>query len=107
MNRARTLTSRSAARALLVAAAAAFTLYAQAPLADDREVYLRTNAKRDVATFEALDRNRDGRLSIDEVRGTIDIEARFDDFDINRDGFITRAELLRYVALRYGVVIVP
>ena len=107
MNRARTLASRSVVRALLVAAAAASTLYTQAPLADDREVYLRTAAQRDVATFDALDRNRDGRLSIDEVRGTIDIEARFNDFDINRDGFITRAELARYVALQYGVAIAP
>jgi Ca2+-binding EF-hand superfamily protein len=66
--------------------------------------YLHRAAQRDVATYDALDRNKDGRLTIDEVRGTIDFEARFNDFDINRDGVITREELTRYVALQYGVV---
>ena len=99
--------SNQPARALLVAVAAGLALFAQAPLADDRAAYLRAAAERDVTTFEALDRNRDGRLAIDEVRGAIDMEARFDDFDINRDGFITRAELVRYVLLQYGITVAP
>ena len=107
MDPKRTLNGRSVVRVLLAALAAATGMYAEAPLADDREGYLRAAAQRDVATFEALDRDRNGRLGIDEVRGTIDLEARFSDFDINRDGFITRAELARYVALEYGVAIVP
>jgi hypothetical protein len=32
-----------------------------------------------------------------------DLEARFNDIDINRDGVITREELARYIGLRYGV----
>ena len=75
--------------------------------------------QRDVAMFDALDRDKDGiiawycarmyhmgtsgRLTIEEVHGNIDLEARFNDIDINRDGVITREELARYIALRYGV----
>lgn len=99
--------NRMVARTLLVAIAAAVVLYGEAPLAGDREAYLRAAAQRDVATFDALDRDRNGRLESDEVRGTIDIEARFNDFDIDRDGSITRAELTRYVALEYGFTIAP
>ena len=43
------------------------------------------------------------RLTIEEVRGNIDLEARFNDIDINRDGVITQEELARYIALQYGV----
>ena len=107
MDRTRTSTGRSAARTLLVALVTAFTLQAHAQVTDDREAYLRAAAQRDVAMFDALDRDRNGRLSMDEVRGTIDIEARFNDFDIDRDGVITRAELVRYVALQYGIAIAP
>lgn len=106
-NRTRTSTGRSAARTLLVALVTAFALHAQAPMADDREAYLRASAQRDVAMFDALDRDRDGRLTMEEARGTIDIEARFTDFDIDRDGVITRAELVRYVALQYGIAVAP
>jgi len=42
------------------------------------------------------------RLTIEEVRGNIDFEARFNDIDINRDGVITQEER-RYIALQYGV----
>ena len=66
---------------------------------------LRRAAQRDVAMFDALDRDKDARLTIEEVHGDIDWEARFNDFDINRDGVITRAELTRRIALQYGVVI--
>ena len=60
-------------------------------------------AERDVATFRALDRNGAGRITHEDVRGNIDMQARFNDIDINRDGVITVAELERYVRLRYGV----
>jgi len=43
------------------------------------------------------------RLTIEEFRGNIDLEARFNDIDINRDGVITQEELARYIALQYGV----
>jgi Ca2+-binding EF-hand superfamily protein len=69
--------------------------------ATEYETFLRVAAERDIATFEAHDRNHDGRLTIEEIRGNVDFEARFDDFDINRDGVITRDELMRYVRIRY------
>ena len=45
----------------------------------DPDDYLRRAAQRDVAMFDALDRDKDGRLTIEEVRGIIDLEARFND----------------------------
>ena len=79
------------------------TLCVAASFATDADDYMRRAAQRDVAMFDALDRDKDGRLTIDEVRGNIDLEARFNDIDINRDGVITREELARYITLRYGV----
>ena len=89
------------------ALAVAGALYAISSFATEAGDYLGRAAQRDTATFDALDRNKDGRLTIDEVRGDIDFEARFNDFDINRDGLITREELARYIALRYGIVAAP
>jgi Ca2+-binding EF-hand superfamily protein len=78
-----------------------------ASFATDADDYLRRAAQRDVAMFDALDRDKDGRLTIEEVRGNIDFEARFNDFDINRDGVITREELTRYIDLQYEVASPP
>lgn len=93
--------------AISFAVVVACTLYAAASFATEADDYVRRAAQRDVAMFDALDRDKDQRLTIGEVRGEIDLEARFDDFDINRDGVITREELIRYVALRYGIVTAP
>jgi len=86
------------------AVVAACAMWAGASIATDADDYRRQAAQRDVAMFDVLDRNKDGRLTIEEVGGDIDWEARFNDLDINRDGVITREELTRYIALRYGIV---
>jgi hypothetical protein len=78
-------------------------LYATAPSATDADDYRRRAAQRDLAMFDALDRDKDERLTVYEVRGNVDLEARFNDFDVNRDGVITRQELMRYVTSRYDV----
>ena len=66
--------------------------------------YKRHASQRDADAFSALDRDGDGQLTLIEVRGDIDMEARFNDIDINRDGIITGDEMERYIRLRYGVV---
>ena len=96
---------RVSIRSGTAALAVACSLYVAPSLATEVESYLHSAAQRDVAMFDALDRDRDGRLTIEEVRGNVDFEARFNDFDINRDGVITREELTRYVELRYGIVL--
>jgi Ca2+-binding EF-hand superfamily protein len=87
--------------------AIACALCATASFATDADDYLRRAAQRDLAMFDALDRDHDGHLTVEEVRGNIDLEARFNDLDINRDGVITRGELTRYIALQYGVASGP
>jgi len=41
-------------------------------------------------------------VSRSEAQGNIDFTVAFDDMDINRDGVVTKAELDRFLALRYG-----
>ena len=89
------------------ALALACALYAVASFATDRDDYLRRAAQRDLAMFDALDRDNVVRVTLDQVRGNVDLEARFNDFDINRDGVITREELTRYIALQYGIATAP
>lgn len=54
-------------------------------------------------SFRSLDRDTDGRLTLAEVKGDLNMEPRFDDADANRDGVITLKELDDYLVLRYGV----
>lgn len=75
-----------------------------AAFADAASDYNRRAADRDIGLFRALDRNTDGRLTRAEAQGTIDVEARFNDIDADRDDTITFDELRRYIALHYGVV---
>lgn len=77
--------------------------FCTASIADAASDYYRRAADRDIAEFRALDRNTDGRLTRAEVQGTIDVEARFNDIDTNRDDVITFDELARYIVLQYRV----
>ena len=95
------------ATAIRFAVAVACAWCATASFAADVDDYLRRAAQRDVALFDAFDRDRDGRLTIEETRGNIDLEVRFNDIDINRDGVITQEELERYIALRNEVASAP
>jgi len=52
---------------------------------------LRRGAERDVAIFDALDLDKDGKITVEEVRGSIDSEARFNDININRDDVVIAA----------------
>jgi Ca2+-binding EF-hand superfamily protein len=55
--------------------------------------------KADTLDFDALDRNADGRLTRDEVRGT-PLEPLFDQIDTNHDGRIDPAEFKAYLKKR-------
>ena len=49
-----------------------------------------------VADFDALDRNADGRLSREELKGT-PYASRFDEIDTNHDGQIDRREFEEFL----------
>ena len=70
-------------------------------IADDRADYNKRSAERYVAMFDMADLDRDNAVSRLEARGTIELEAQFNDLDVNRDDKITRDELTRYLGLTY------
>lgn len=70
--------------------------------ADDKADYERRAAASDMALFQSLDRNSDGRVTTAEAHGDLNFGPRFDDMDINRDGVVTMEELQRYVGQQHG-----
>ncbi|MGH8620951.1 MAG: hypothetical protein ACRET3_02340 [Burkholderiales bacterium] len=70
--------------------------------ADDRSNYDRRAATRDLSLFHSLDRNADGAVTRLEAQGDINFLPRFDDMEIDMDGIVTTAELLRYIEQQYG-----
>ena len=70
--------------------------------AQDRAEYERRSIARLVEMFTASDLNHRGQVTRVEVGGNVEFTAVFDDIDINRDGVVTRAELERYLTLRFG-----
>ena len=96
-------TGACCAVALLVVVGA---LDANAADGDAKAQYERRNAERYVALFTTLDRNRDGAVSRAETQGDLDFGPRFDDMDVNRDGFVTVPELQRYIEQQHGVRVV-
>jgi hypothetical protein len=75
--------------------------------ADLQAQYERRAAERYVALFGSLDLDRDASVSRAEAKGDLNFGPRFDDMDINRDGFVTAAELQRFIALEYAIRIEP
>ena len=67
-----------------------------------RTEYQRSSITRYIEMFKAQDFNRSERVTWQEVQGNVEFMAVFDDIDINRDGVVTKAELDRYLALRFG-----
>jgi hyperosmotically inducible protein len=54
--------------------------------------------------FDALDRNQDGMLSLDEVKGLRGYAAAFDAADANRDGKLNRNEFTEAEAIHDRIV---
>lgn len=77
--------------------------FAMGAAADDRSDYNRRAAATDLSLFQSLDRNADGTVTRLEAQGDINFLPRFDDMEIDMDGIVTRAELLRYIDQQYGV----
>ena len=71
--------------------------------ADDRSDYNHRAAARDLALFQALDRNADGTVTRMEAQGDVNFLPRFDDMEVDMDGVITVVELHRYLEHQYGV----
>ncbi|HEY0722388.1 MAG TPA: hypothetical protein VGD41_00020 [Pyrinomonadaceae bacterium] len=86
-----------ASRFMLITIALVSTL----AIADDRADYNKRSAERYVAMFDMADLDRDNAVSRLEAHGTIELEAQFNDLDVNRDDKITRDELTRYVGLTF------
>lgn len=71
-------------------------------LATDRDDYNRRSSERFVAMFQAADVSRSNAITRDDAGSTIELVARFDDIDINRDGTITWEELTRFIDATFG-----
>jgi Ca2+-binding EF-hand superfamily protein len=71
---------------ILLASAA---LFAAAAIAGDDK------AKGATSTFEALDKDADGKLSQEEVSGNDSLAGNFDRLDSNSDGFVSKREFRR------------
>jgi hypothetical protein len=82
-------------KSMLFAATALAAAVASAQMPPE---YLKRVADGYRASLKASDRDGDGVVTREEVRGDLTLEARFDDIDINRDGRITPDEAERFLA---------
>ena len=73
--------------------------------AQDKASYEQRTIARYVELLAWLDQDRNGDVSRTEAAGSIDFAPVFDDIDINRDGIVTKAELDRFLASRYGYAV--
>src|SRR5690349_2141146 len=99
---ARRARSSVPAVAALFAIGVALALPAGDAVAQDKAAYDQRAIARFEQQFAALDKNHKDEVSRSEAQGNIDFTVAFDDMDINRDGVVTKAELDRFLALRYG-----
>ena len=88
--------------AALIAVAVALGMPGGNAFAQNQVAYEQRSIARFEQQFASLDRDHKGKVSRAEADGNIDFIAAFDDTDINRDGVVTKAELDRFLALRYG-----
>src|SRR5260370_27556265 len=70
---------------------------AQPPAGDSRKTANSSEAERFVARMMALNKNQDGKLTKDEVTDTR-LHRLFDRADANKDGVVTKEELLALFA---------
>jgi Ca2+-binding EF-hand superfamily protein len=75
---------------------ACMLLLAGGAAADERTAYADRRAEQDRTTFQLIDRDGAGRVSGAGAAGFVDFSARFNNMDINRDGWVTREELDAY-----------
>jgi Ca2+-binding EF-hand superfamily protein len=78
---------------IVAALAAVAAASAQAPAEYTKRV---TDGYR--TAFKQADRDGDGAVTRDEVRGDLLLVPQFDTMDIDRDGRVTAAELERFLA---------
>lgn len=76
-------------------------LAAPIALADSREDYNRRAAERFVAMFEMADADGNDVVTRREATGMVELEARFDDIDVSRDGSLSVDELTRFVETEF------
>lgn len=77
-------------------------LAAPAALADSRDDYNRRATERFVAMFDMADADGNDVVTRREAMGTVELEARFDDIDVSRDGSLSADELARFVESEFG-----
>jgi hypothetical protein len=70
--------------------------------AQDRAAYDQRSIARYMEMFTFYDVDRKGEVSRQQVASNVEFTAVFDDIDINRDGIVTKAELDRFLAQRFG-----
>jgi hypothetical protein len=74
----------------------------QDPLASQVAAYRQVSITRYLEMFSAQDVDRSDGVTREEAQGNIEFVTVFNDMDINRDGLVTRAELVRHLSLQFG-----
>jgi hypothetical protein len=73
----------------------------------DAAAYKQRAARTDLALFREMDRAGNGFLAREDTRSDLNLGARFDDIDTNRDGIVTLREMQVYIEKNYGVLPAP